>query len=114
MAPAGFNAEALKRIKGDSTEPCPIPDVWETWSREAEKWLRKHTNDKAKGNTGRGREPVFKKQTLSRPQVGALAYGGNVTLQRLRRREKGRKTGSACSRKMAKERERKPGTSVLR
>ena len=61
--------------------------MWETWSREAEKWLRKHTKDKSKGNTGRGRDPAFKKQTLSRPQVGAMAYGGNVTLQRLRKRE---------------------------
>ena len=88
VTPAGFDADALKKIKGSSSEcPGPIPDVWETWSREAEQWLRKHTNDKSKGNTGRGREPVFKKQTLSRPQVGAIAYGGNVTLQRLRKRE---------------------------
>ena len=87
VTPTGFDADALKKIKGGSIETGPVPDVWETWSREAEKWLRKHTNDKAKGNTGRGREPVFKKQILSRPQVGAFAYRGNVTLQRLRKRE---------------------------
>ena len=57
VTPAGFDAEALKRIKGGSIELWPIPDVWETWSREAEKWLRKHTNDKSKGNTGRSRDP---------------------------------------------------------
>ena len=76
VARAGFDAEALKRIKASKIEYAgPIPDVWETWSREAEQWLRKHTNDKSKGNTGRGKEPVFRKQTLSRPQVGFCIRG---------------------------------------
>ena len=88
VAPAGFDPEALKKLKASKTGHVgSVPTVWETWSREAEHWLRKHTNDKSKGNTGRGKEPVFRKQTLSRPQVGPLAYGGNVTLQRLRKRE---------------------------
>ena len=63
-----------------------VPIVWETWTREAEQWFRKHANDKTKGNTGRGKEPRFRKQTISRPQAGPLAYGANVTVQRLRKR----------------------------
>ena len=70
-----------------SNIPGRCPRSGKLGLEKAEQWLRKHTNDKSKGNAGRGKEPVFRKQTLSRPQVGPLAYRGSVTLQRLRKRE---------------------------
>ena len=88
VAPAGFRPEALdKVIARNAIHIGAVPTVWDTWTREAEQWLIQQTGDRTKGNTGRGKEPRFRKQTSSRPQVGSFAYGANVAMLRLRKRE---------------------------
>ena len=88
IAPAGFDQNRLKELAETKREGGPKPPTnWTTWTRNAKVWLREQNPTQARGNRGRGRGPVFRKQTSSRPQFGDGAYGANARIKRLRLKE---------------------------
>ena len=85
VGPAGFDPVKLKELAKGRGQKAPAPPTnWTTWTRKAEAWLREQMPEQAKGNKGRGRMPVFKAQTISRPQIGEGAYGANIRIRNLR------------------------------